>query len=91
MSEYLLLKGEVEKIDLTYVMDKNEEPKDEEYEDAFLNVLVNQNHLLGEKKRSLFGKNTFFKMKDKLIPIGKYQVVSGIVNVDELRQLSKKA
>lgn len=90
-AEYLLLKGDVDEIDTNYVMDKNEEPKAEEYEDAFIRVLEeNRDKLPDQKKRSLLGKKSFFKLKDRQIPIGKYRVITGIVSVKQLKEASKK-
>lgn len=91
IAEYLLLKGEVDEIDTNFVVDKNEDPKLEEYEDAFLRVLEdNKDKLPEEKKRSLLGKKDFFKLKDRQMPIGKYRVITGIASVQQLKEASKK-
>jgi len=91
VSEYLLINGDIDEIDTKYVIDKDDIPKDEESEDAFLKVLESQKHLLPkEKKRSLLGKKTFFKLKDKQIAIGKYKIITGVMPVKQLKEISKK-
>ena len=91
IAEYLLLIGDIDEIDTEFIMDKNAEPESEEYEDAFIRVLENERHKLPqEKKRSLFGKNKCFKLKDNLIPVGKYRVITGIIPVEDLKKICKK-
>lgn len=91
VAEYLLLTGDIDQVDTKYVMDKNEKPKAEEQDDAFMKVLESNRHLLPkEKKRSLFGGKAFYQLRDSQISIGKYKVITGIVSVTQLKELSKK-
>ncbi len=90
LAEYLWLKGEIKSIDTDFIMDKNEQPQKEECEDAFLNVLESKKDMLPEeKKRSLLGKKSYFKLNDRQISVGKYKVVTGIVSISDLKKISK--
>ncbi|MEX1377130.1 MAG: hypothetical protein AB1Z23_06570 [Eubacteriales bacterium] len=90
VAEYLKLTGDIDEIDGNKVMEKSQQPDEEEHQDAFLNVLEKQKDMLPEeKKRSLFGKNVFFKEKGKSLPVGKYSVVTAIADIKQLKEISK--
>ena len=90
VAEYLLLTGDIKEIDGEKIMEKSQRPHEEEHQDAFLNVLESQKDMLPkEKKRTLFGKNIYFKEKGKSLPVGKYYVVTAIADIKQLKDLSK--
>ncbi|MBN2878649.1 MAG: hypothetical protein JXN65_03370 [Clostridia bacterium] len=91
LAEYLLQKNEISDIDSQYIIDKNEIPAEEESEDAFLKVLEeHKDELPAEKKRSLMGKKTYFKMKGKMLPHSSFQVVTGLVSAKSLKEISAR-
>ena len=86
---YLFLKGKVgEKLE--GIMDIDQTPDPDEYEDAFLKALEMEKNIPEEKKRTLFAKSTTFHAKDKLVPMNMYYVATGVVSVDEIKKLAKK-
>ncbi len=67
------------------------EPAAEEYEDAFLKVLDDEkDNLNNDKKRTLFSKSKIYQVKDKLMPMGAYKVITGIASVEQLKDMSRK-
>jgi len=91
IAEYLLLKKDITEIDHTYILDKDASVPIEEEEDAFLKVLEeHKDELPEEKKRSLMGKKSYFTLKGKPLPNGTYQVVTGMVSANELKDISKQ-
>lgn len=80
--EYLRLKYKVKAEYNEYVLDPKESPKKEEIEDAFMKIKSKESSLVRESK-AYHLKGT--KIKSNLI-----NIVTGIVNTDELKKTSKK-
>ena len=86
---YLFLSGDAaEKAE--GIIDIDETPHLDEYEDAFLKVLQMEKNLSGDKKRTLFAKSTTFHIKDRLVPMNMYYVATGVVAVDEMKKAAKE-
>lgn len=86
---YLFLSGDIsEKID--GIIDIDEAPHSDEYEDAFFKALEMEENLPQEKNRTLFAKSTTYHVKDRLLPMNMYYVVTGVVLVDEIKAVAKK-
>ena len=84
---YLFLCGHVSET-IQGILDINEQPKAEEFDDAFIKALESEKDI--PKKRTLFAKNITFHAKDKLVPMNMYYVATGVVSVSEIKQLAKK-
>ena len=80
--EYLRLKYKVKPEYNDYVLSPKEKPKEEEIEDAFKNIPYKESSLVKESK-AYHSKGT--KINPKYI-----NIITGIVNTNELKSLSKK-
>lgn len=73
------------------IIDIGEDPQDEEFKDAFLSAQEKIKEAASAKtKRTLFGSGKVFKIKDKLLPLGINKVITGILSIVELKDVSKK-
>jgi hypothetical protein len=86
---YLYLKGKLPE-KLTGIIDIDEKPHPDEYEDAFLKVLELEKDNPKEKKRTLFAKSSTFHIRDKLAPINMYYVVTGVIKVNDIKKAAKE-
>lgn len=90
VAHYLLIKGQISEIG-EGIMDINQGPRKDEYQDAFIRVLKEEkDNLSKDKKRTLFGKNVTFQLRDTEMRAGNYKIVTGVMSVQELKALSKK-
>ena len=87
--QYLQLSGKV-KGNLENIMDIEKNPNEEESKDAFWDVLDKNKDSNIEDKRTLFGSEKVFKINNKLMPLGMDKVVTGVVSMKELKELSEK-
>lgn len=88
VARYLFLKGKIDEKQ-PGILQLNEEPADSEYEDAFLRVLEEEKEKPIEAKRSLFGKVENFQIQDKHLALGQYKVITSIIEVADIKKVSK--
>jgi NRPS condensation-like uncharacterized protein len=86
---YLYLKGKLSE-KLQGIIDIDEKPHPDEYEDAFLKALELGKNIPDNKDRTLFAKSSTFHIKDKLVPMNMYYMVTGVVNVLDIKTVAKK-
>ncbi|MDZ7796588.1 MAG: hypothetical protein U5N56_05895 [Candidatus Marinimicrobia bacterium] len=91
VTQYLVLKGELDSFP-EGIMHPDDKPHPEEYEDAFLKVLEIEKHHLPHipKQRSLFTTHRVFKIRDRVLPLGSFRIVSGIVPVEDVKSIAKR-
>ncbi|MBN2781081.1 MAG: hypothetical protein JXR21_03875 [Candidatus Marinimicrobia bacterium] len=91
VAHYLLLKGKLSGIP-DGILDINEEPLPEEYQDAFLKVLEIEKENLSKEPhtRALFNTDAVFKMRDRLLPLGNFKIITGTVALDQIKALAKQ-
>lgn len=90
VSQYLVLSGKMKENAPGY-FSLDEKPAAEEYEDAFLKVLeMEKNNEKNNDKRALFNDTKVFKIPDRVLPVGKYHVITGIMPVEQLKSICKE-
>lgn len=88
--QYLVLNGKIDGKS-PGIINVDERPTKEESEDAFLKAYeADKDEPVSESKRTLFGGNKMFQIRDKLLPMGIYKVITGIASMSELKRVSKK-
>ena len=88
--QYLILKGKLNDFP-EGIMRGDEKPLPEEYEDAFLNVMkLEKEHLKTiPKQRTLFTKDSVFKMRGPVLPLGHLQITRGTIPFSDLKSIAK--
>ncbi len=86
---YLFLRGFVPE-KLNGVIDIDEAPHKDEYEDAFIKALDMEKDIPDDKDRTLFAKSSTFHIKDKLVPMNMYYVVTGVADMYDMKTAAKK-
>ncbi len=86
---YLYLRGKLPE-KLSGIIDIDETPDKQEYEDAFLDVLEREENIPDDKDRTLFAKSHTFHTKDRLVPINMYYVVTGVADMSDMKAAAKK-
>ena len=88
VQRYLYLSGHLkEKIE--GVIDIEEPPQSDEYEDAFIKVLDMEENIPQDKGRTLFAKSTTFHVNDRLIPMNMNYVSTGVVDMNDMKEAGK--
>lgn len=90
VQQYLILIGKIDG-NSPGIINVDERPTKEESEDAFLKAYeADKDEPVTQSKRTLFGGNKMFQIRDKLLPMGIYKVITGIVSMSDLKRVSKK-
>lgn len=90
VAQYLFLSGEISKVQNGILLPDEVPPKEEE-EDAFLKVLeLEKDNKKNDQERTLFNESKNYQIKDRYLPAYKYKIITGILSVDEMKDLAKK-
>ena len=88
VAHYLYLHGDL-KQSLKLLFNPGEIPEPQEYEDAFLKVLeIEKDSPKKNDERALFNDSKVYKIKDRVLPVGRYEITSAVVSVSDLKQIA---